>query len=324
MSSMVDFSVLNVSTNEIPEGDRISMLRDFYCRGVLKAEVEAREGKPAAASFTSHVLPEAQLLIGGLCGARVIRTRQLVADGDDSLALIVNRSGVLGISERGYDLKLNAGEAVLTSAEDVTTFERFSLGSCFSLRVPRRVLAPMIVDVDDAVMRVMPEKSTGLRLLVDYAVTLVREEAFAAPDLRQLGVGHLHDLLALVLGATGETRELAGRRGVKAARLQKAKVSIANNCWRQDLSVASVAQELGVTPRYLQRLFEADGKTFSSFLIEQRVKRAHRMLREPGHAGRTVSSIAYDVGFGDLSYFNRCFRRTYNATPSDVRSGEMP
>lgn len=117
--------------------------------------------------------------------------------------------------------------------------------------------------------------------------------------------------------------ELAGRRGVKAARLQKAKVSIANNCWRQDLSVATVAQELGVTPRYLQRLFEADGKTFSSFVIEQRVKRAHRMLREPGYAERTVSSIAYDVGFGDLSYFNRCFRRTYGATPSDVRSGEM-
>jgi AraC-like DNA-binding protein len=47
------------------------------------------------------------------------------------------------------------------------------------------------------------------------------------------------------------------------------------------------------------------------------------MLREPGYAERTVSSIAYDVGFGDLSYFNRCFRRTYGATPSDVRSGEM-
>ncbi len=219
---------------------------------------------------------------------RVIRTKQLVADGDDSLALIVNRSGVLGISERGHDLKLHAGEAVLTSAEDVTTFERLSLGSCFSLRVPRRVLAPMIVDVDDAVMRVMPASSTGLRLLVDYAVTLVRENAFATAELRQLAVGHLHDLLAIVLGATGETRELAGRRGVKAARLQKAKVSIANNCWRQDLSVASVAQELGVTPRYLQRLFEADGKTFSSFLIEQRVKRAHRMLREPGYAERTV------------------------------------
>lgn len=107
---------------------------------------------------------------------------------------------------------------------------------------------------------------------------------------------------------------------MKAARLQKAKVSIANNCWRQDLSVASVAQELGVTPRYLQRLFEADGKTFSSFLIEQRVKRAHRMLREPGHAGRTVSSIAYDVGFGDLSNFVRSFHRAAGVSPRGFRT----
>ena len=83
------------------------------------------------------------------------------------------------------------------------------------------------------------------------------------PDLRQLGVGHLRDLLAIVLGATDEPRELAGRRGVKAARLQKAEVSIANDCWQPGMSVATVAQELGVTPRYLQRLFEADGKTFS-------------------------------------------------------------
>ncbi len=321
MGSMVDFSVLNVSTSEIPESERVPLIREFYCRGVLKAEVDPREGRPFAASFTSHALPEAQLLIGGLFGARVIRTKQLVADGDDSLALVVNRSGIVRISERGHDLQLRPGDAVLTSAEDVTTFERLSLGSCFSLRVPRRVLAPMIVDVDDAVMRILPESAAGLRLLVDYASAMVRETAFATPALRQLGVAHLHDLLAVVLGATSETRELAGRRGIKAARLQKAKVSIANNCWRQDLSVATVAQELGVTPRYLQRLFEADGKTFSSFLIEQRVKRAHRMLREPGHAERTVSSIAYDVGFGDLSYFNRCFRRTYNATPSDVRSG---
>jgi AraC-like DNA-binding protein len=321
VSGKDEFSIFNVSTDHIPEDERVPLLREFYCRGVLKAEVEVKEGRPAAANFTSHVLPEAQLLIGGLCGARVIRTKQLVADGDDSLALILNRSGVLGISERGHDLRLQAGEAVLTSAEDVTTFERLALGSGFSLRVPRRVLAPMIVDVDDVVMRVITESATGLRLLVDYAMALVHEKALAVPALRQFGVAHLHDLLALVLGATNHARESTGRRGIKAARLQKAKFLIVNNCWQQDISVATVAQELGVTPRYLQRLFEADGKTFSSFLTEQRLKRAHRMLREPDFAERPVSSIAYDVGFGDLSYFNRCFRRAYGATPSDVRSG---
>ena len=102
----------------------------------------------------------------------------------------------------------------------------------------------------------------------------------------------------------------------------QAKLFIVNNCGRQDLSVVTVARQLGVTPRYLQRIFESDGKTFSSFLVEQRLKRAHRMLRTPEFAERPVSSIAYEVGFGDLSYFNRCFRRAYGATPSDVRSGE--
>jgi len=77
-----------------------------------------------------------------------------------------------------------------------------------------------------------------------------------------------------------------------------------------------------VTPRYLQRLFEREGTTFSSFLLCQRLKRARHMLCRPEFAERAVSSIAYDAGFGDLSHFNRCFRRLYGITPRDVRNGE--
>jgi AraC-like DNA-binding protein len=321
VSGKDECSILNVSTNDVPESERVTVLREFYRRGVVKAEVEAKEGQPFEATFTSYALPEAQVLTGRLLGARIIRTKELIVDGDDSLALVVNRSGAVGISARGRELQLGPGEAVLTSAEDAAVFERLLDGDCFSLLVPRRVLGPMIMDVDDAVMRIIRDRQTETRVLVDYATSLVRANGLATPALRQLGAGHLHDLLALVLGPTDDIRESAGRRGAKAARLRKAKFLIVNNCGQQELSVASVAQELGVTPRYLQRLFEADGKTFSSFLIEQRLKRAHRMLREPEFVERPVSSIAYDVGFGDLSYFNRCFRRAYGATPSDVRSG---
>jgi AraC-like DNA-binding protein len=74
-----------------------------------------------------------------------------------------------------------------------------------------------------------------------------------------------------------------------------------------------------VTPRYLQRLFESDGSTFSTFLLQRRLARAHRALRDPQSAQKRVSEIAYDVGFGDLSYFNRCFRRLYGASPRDIR-----
>ena len=45
------------------------------------------------------------------------------------------------------------------------------------------------------------------------------------------------------------------------------------------------------------------------------------MLSDPRLAERTISAIAYDAGFGDLSHFNRAFHRRYGETPSDVRAG---
>jgi AraC-like DNA-binding protein len=33
-----------------------------------------------------------------------------------------------------------------------------------------------------------------------------------------------------------------------------------------------------------------------------------------------IAQIIHESGFGDISYFNRAFRRRYNATPSDIRA----
>lgn len=35
----------------------------------------------------------------------------------------------------------------------------------------------------------------------------------------------------------------------------------------------------------------------------------------------SISSVAFEVGFGDLSYFNRSFRKRFGRSPSQVRAG---
>jgi AraC-like DNA-binding protein len=75
-----------------------------------------------------------------------------------------------------------------------------------------------------------------------------------------------------------------------------------------------------VTPRYVHKLFETEGITFTQFILDRRLDRAYRSLRDLRFANRSITSIAYDAGFGDLSYFNRTFRRHYGATPSDIRN----
>jgi AraC-like DNA-binding protein len=42
------------------------------------------------------------------------------------------------------------------------------------------------------------------------------------------------------------------------------------------------------------------------------------MLEDPGAMPRRIIDIAYAVGFGDLSNFNRAFRARFGCTPSDV------
>ena len=155
----------------------------------------------------------------------------------------------------------------------------------------------------------------ALRLLTGYLWILRGGRLLQDPVLHPLAVAHIRDLLGLVLGtAAGEQ---ANRRA-QAVRLRDIKIYIAENLG-EPLSLAAAAARQGVTPRYVRRLFEQEGTSFTRYVLEQRLAAAHRMLRDPHLADRPITSIAYDVGFGDLSYFNRTFRRRYGDTPSAFR-----
>ena len=53
--------------------------------------------------------------------------------------------------------------------------------------------------------------------------------------------------------------------------------------------------------------------------MQERLALARRLLSAPAYATRPIGAIALEAGFGDLSYFNRSFRRRYGATPSELR-----
>jgi AraC-like DNA-binding protein len=66
-------------------------------------------------------------------------------------------------------------------------------------------------------------------------------------------------------------------------------------------------------------LFEEEGSSFSSFVLAERLRGVRRMLVDRRCAHLNIGQIAHESGFGDVSYFNRAFRRHFGATRSDVR-----
>jgi AraC-like DNA-binding protein len=299
---------------------RAATWREHYSHTVLRAGIEPADDASFYATVASRALPGLQLLLCRHTAARIVRTREMIADGNDDLSLFVNQAGSVTVSACGREVTLCKNEAVLISSSEAVVLDRDSQGESIAIRIPYSMLSPLVVDVDDAIMNHISRDTVALRLLTSYSSTLLDDDQLVvAPALRHHVATHVHDLVALALEATGEAAEVARGRGMGAARLRAAKMYIIENACRRDISIGRVASHLGVTPRHLQRLFENDGTTFSAFLLARRLARAYRLLCEPRSAQRRVSAIAFDVGFGDLSYFNHSFRRVYGATPTDIR-----
>ena len=316
-------TTFRLSTDDLPDKDRVAMWRDHCCRVLMKLDIEPIGDARLEYSILARDLPGVRVMSTASSPVRIIRTREYLADGNGDLVFIINQTGKTTVTARGRDVALREGDALLMSASEVKVFDRHSYGGALSFRIPRSILSSMVTYVDDVVMQVVPCNTDALKLLAGYAAPLFNDIALATPEFRRTAVNHLHDLVALSLGAARDG--VAAGRAIPAARLRMAKSYIAENSNRRDLSVGAVAAHLGLTPRNLQRLFESEGTTFSEFLLSQRLSRAHRMLTEPRLAQNPVGTIAYDAGFGDLSYFNRSFKRRFGMTPRDVRNdGSRP
>ena len=87
-----------------------------------------------------------------------------------------------------------------------------------------------------------------------------------------------------------------------------------------ELDVHRLARRMAVSARYVQMLFAEMGTTPRAFIQNRRLELAARRL-ERGGSEVTVTGVAYDVGFNDLSSFCRAFRRRFEMSPRNYRAG---
>jgi AraC-like DNA-binding protein len=310
------------TTDALPARERGAAVRGLHESGRLPGKLEPLEPLPnhsVRADFTQWTLPGLGILTGAFAGLRQRAKPQGLSAGDDFF-LAVNLAGTSTTVQRDREIRLRGGDAFITTrGRDGFTIVRPRQVRFIGLRMPRAALGPFISGPDDGGLRLIPRDSAALALLAKYLDAGVLTETLAAPPLRTVFVTHVYDLAALAVGATRDAAMIAEGRGMRVARLQAMKSDIARNLGDCALSAATIAVRHGVSSRYVHKVFESEGMSFAEFVLGQRLARAHRMLTNPRFADCSISSIAFDVGFGDLSYFNRTFRRQYGATPSDIK-----
>jgi AraC-like DNA-binding protein len=313
-----DFAPVRFSTDRLPPRDRIPICREVFGRQMMGVDFEPLPGKPFCVDMTLRRLPALRVGTQNFPALRVIRQPELMTDGEDVFALVMEFVGMSSATAQGREATWKRGQGILLySMEPCVTLH--SNSDQLGVVVPRAALELLVTNVEDRAIRTIPAGNEAMRLLRAYIQTVCEVMPSASPELRHLITTHVYDLVALAVGATHEGAALAESRGLSAARLAAVKADILANLGRRDLSLSFIAKRQKLSERHVRRLFAAEDTSFSDFVLEQRLTRAFRMLGDPRLAERSISAVAYECGFGDLSYFNRCFRRRFGASPRAFR-----
>ena len=299
---------LTFTTRGVAVPERRGVLHALAEQGLLP--IEPLSATPSV-ELVKWWLPGASVLWG-----RFDQVRQSAEpDTADDVFFGINVTGAGLARQQGRDAAVNPGDAVaLRLAEGPFAVLRPAPSRLIGIRARGRAL-PLDSGRHAGTPQLVPGHTQALRLLTGYLAAMGAHPMPEEPALAAAVVGHLLELVALSMRPSGDPSPSA-RRAVRAARLAALKADIARHLTDPTLSVASLAARHGISPRYVHKLFEDDGRTYSQIVLDGRLERALKELRS---SSRTVSAVAGAAGFGDLSYFNRTFRRRYGMTPSDVR-----
>jgi len=306
------YASLHFSTRALPVSKRLPALRELFDRSI-QLEIDAEPGQAVEMEMLlAPGLRRARMLSS--LTARVARPAPMLADGEDTICLMMKTGGHMSVTQGRREGVPQVGDGVLLVYREPARLQLVDT-TYVSVRVPFTAISMLAKNVEAAAALRIPRDIEALSLLRAYVANLPKR--IADPQLGRLSATHIYDLISLAIGATEEGREIAKERGVRAARLEAIKTDLIQNA---AINLDQLAMRQGISPRYIQMLFETTGTTFSEFALERRLDAARRMLASPRYATWSVTAIALEAGFGDISYFNRCFKRHYLMTPSEFRA----
>jgi AraC-like DNA-binding protein len=168
-----------------------------------------------------------------------------------------------------------------------------------------------------------PDRFLGIRMAREdcdcgllssfVAQVTARMSSLEGPMLRRVEDNILNLLGGILNARTG--------RSVSSSQHQLCliKAYIAAHLHDRRLSPTTIATALGFSTRYVHALFEAEPASVGEYIRNCRLSACRDMLLDQNMKSTSLTMIALECGFYDLSHMSRCFRARYGAAPQSFR-----
>ena len=129
-------------------------------------------------------------------------------------------------------------------------------------------------------------------------------------------------LLFYILLHKCSTKEPSGKDRSKSLEKMKLILKYVENNYMEKITIEDIANEVGLSQSHFMKYFKNTmGTSFVDYLNEYRLTMASRLLIS---SDSSILAIASEVGFENLSYFNRIFKKRFGQTPREYRRRQSP
>ena len=248
-------------------------------------------------------------------GFTVSRTADLVSGSSfNNFFIGCLIGGKAKLAQMGHHTELFASDIAVLDSSFEYTIEVPDTLDCIWVRVPRHRLEGRLATPRDIVAQRI-EGHSGVGKLTSQLLRESFNEATGIPTTEALRVNNaILDLLSLSLSVSGDSETRPAD-----PLLRRIQNYIEINLDDPGLSLGEIAKANGISVRYVNKLFEREGISTAKWLRMRRLERCRSDLESPAARGQSISRIAYAHGFGDISTFNRAFKKHYGVAPKALR-----
>ncbi|MCC7463022.1 MAG: helix-turn-helix domain-containing protein [Gammaproteobacteria bacterium] len=316
---------VTVATAEVPAGERLDYWRDVVSGCVLPLEFRLSADAPFDASLRSLRLGEISLSLVEATAHCAVRTAPLIRRaGADHVVVNFLLAGACEAEQDGHTVIAPSGSAVLCNGARpyaLSFRENFRIAV---LTAPRELLSRGVACPDRAAARDLGRMSALCPLARIYIERVLANPLQLPPETAARLGCNIADLVGMMIGEAVQQTPLPLSEHRAAARA-RVHAYVNAHLADPDLDPRTVARNLGLSPRQINRLLETEGISLGRLIWSNRLQRVATQLRDPALAGWSITRIALSWGFNDPTHFSRAFRRRFDCLPRDYRrTGHHP
>jgi len=239
------------------------------------------------------------------------RTTRHLADGVDMYAMVFHLDGHSVHDDR----VIKTGDLELQDFTEPYK-AKFSNFRSVSLFLPRATLAPKLEVPEAGAIRRVPGESPLVKLAAKTLMNLHEALPHMTVDEANRAIHPVVDLCATAVN--GHVESTLARNALESSLGTRARQFIEDELETPELSVEYVQRRFRCSRSHLYRVFpEAGG--INAYIKNRRLRASVRRMSDPKYSKRTISEIAFELGFSSASVFGRAFKRRYGVSPRDAR-----